>query len=375
MKNSDRYRIVVVDDEKKALERFRRLIAEEANITLMASFTNPHEAIQYIKNEKVDIVFADIEMPEISGLEMADLIAEINPSIDVVFVTAYSQYALQAFQVHAVGYLLKPIEVEDIRKQMNQIIKRRELRSSEPQKKKCVVQCLGQFLCYRNEQEFVNWRTSKAEELLGFLLHYRGKPVSKEKIMDTLWPDMDPKKASQNLHSNLHYVRDTMKNIGFEDILERKRENYQLNTESIDCDMLEFMTLIEEISKTDQTVDMMTLEKVDKLYQGAYFEDKTYEWAESFRQWLQNQFISLKHKQGKLYKKSGEYDKAISVYRGIIHLHPIEEDAYIELAEIYLEQGDSASAVNCYKNCEKALKEALDVETSVRFKALISKVK
>ncbi len=186
MKNIDRYRIVVVDDEKKALERFGRLIAEEANITLLASFTNPHEAIQYIKNEKVDIVFADIEMPEISGLEMADLIAEINPSIDVVFVTAYSQYALQAFQVHAVGYLLKPIEVEDIRKQMNQIIKRRELRSSEPQKKKCVIQCLGQFLCYRNEQEFFNWRTSKAEELLGFLLHYRGKLVSKEKIMDTL---------------------------------------------------------------------------------------------------------------------------------------------------------------------------------------------
>jgi two-component system, LytTR family, response regulator len=375
MKSIDQYRVIVVDDEKKALERFKRLITEEENIILIDVFTNPHEAIQFLKTEKVDIVFADIEMPEISGLELADQIAEINPGIDVVFVTAYSQYALQAFQVHAVGYLLKPLEIEDIRKQMNKIIERRELRSNGTKKIKCKIQCLGHFLCYRNDNEFVNWRTAKAEELLGLLLHYRGKPVSKEKIMDALWPDMDPKKASQNLHSNLHYVRDMMKNIGFEDILERNRENYRLNVEYVDCDMLHFMSLIEEISESDHPVDINVLEKVDKLYRGAYFEDKTYEWAESFRQWLQNQFIIIKQKQGKFYKKSEENDKAISVYKAIIHLNPMEEDAYIELADILLNHGDRASAIKYYKTCEKILKEELEVEPSLRFKELLLKAK
>jgi len=375
MKSIDQYRVIVVDDEKKALERFKRLITEEENIILMDVFTNPHEAIQFLKREKVDIVFADIEMPEINGLELADQIAEINPGIDVVFVTAYSQYALQAFQVHAVGYLLKPLEIEDIRKQMNKIIERRELRSDGPKNVKCKIQCFGHFLCYRHDNEFVNWRTAKAEELLGLLLHYRGKPVSKEKIMDALWPDMDPKKASQNLHSNLHYVRDMMKNIGFEDIIERSRENYRLNVEYIDCDMLHFMALVEEIAGLDQPLDINVLEKADKLYRGAYFEDKTYEWAESFRLWLQNQFISIKQKQGKLYKKSDENDKAIIVYKAIIYLNPIEEDAYLALAEIFLENGDRASALQCYKNCEKILKEELEVEPSVRFKDLMSKMK
>ncbi|OEH84150.1 hypothetical protein BHU72_12140 [Desulfuribacillus stibiiarsenatis] len=371
----DHYRIVVMDDERKALERFKRLIAEEENLTLVASFTNPHEAIHYIENHNVDVVFADIEMPEISGTEVADLIAAINPSIDVVFVTAYSQYALQAFQVHAVGYLLKPIEVEDIRKQMNQIIKRREMRRIGPKNEKCIIQCLGQFLCYRNDQEFVKWRTAKAEELLGFLLHYRGKPVSKEKIIDTLWPDMEPKKASQNLHSNLHFVREVMKSIGLENVIERNRENYRLNTDYIDCDMLHFMALIEEISRVDHHVDINTLEKADTFYRGTYFEDKTYKWAESLSHWLQNQFVSMKLKQGAFYKKSGVNAKAISAYKTIIHLSPIEEDAYIELAEIYLEQGDRASALQCYKNCVKVLEEELDVKPSARFKALMSKVK
>ncbi len=375
MKALEPYRIVVVDDEKKALERFERLIKEEDRIRLLGTFTNPHEALDFIKTHKVDIVFADIEMPEISGLELADLIAEIDPSVDVVFVTAYSQYALQAFQVHAVGYLLKPIEVEDIKKQMHQIVKRRDLRSQEPQKHKCVVQCLGQFLCYRNEREFVNWRTAKAEELLGFLLHYRGKPASKDKIMDTLWPDMDPQKASQNLHSNLHYVRDLMKSIGFEDIIVRNRENYRLNTDSIDCDMLQFMDLVEMTSKSEEVLEMKTLEGVDQLYQGAYFEDKTYTWAEPFRQWLQSQYISLKQKQGKMYKERSAFDKAIGVYKSIIHLSPMEEDAYIELAEIYVSLGDRASAVQWFKSCEKVLKEELDVAPSLRFMELMSKVK
>jgi len=375
MKEPEYLKIVVVDDEKKAIERFERLIADDEKTILVASFTNPLEAIDYIRKQPVDIVFADIEMPEVNGLELAETITGINPSIDVVFVTAYSQYAIQAFQVQAVGYLLKPLEIEDIRKQINQILQRRELRKSGTKKEKCKIQCLGHFLCYRNDKEFVNWRTAKAEELLGFLLHYRGKPVAKEKIIDTLWPDMDPKKASQNLHSNLHYVREMLKTIGFEDIIERNRESYRLNMDYIDCDMIHFMALIEEIAVTEEFLDIASFEKVDKLYGGTYFEDKTYDWAETNRQWLQSQFISTKLKQGDYYKKNKAVSKAISVYKSIIHLSPIVEDAYIELAEVYFEQGDMASVVQCYKTCETVLKEELDVETSMRFKNLMAKIK
>lgn len=372
MKTSNTYKVVVVDDEKKAVERFKRIIGQEEAVDLVAGFTNPNEAINYIKTHEVDIAFVDIEMPEIGGLELADMIAEVNPMIDVVFVTAYSQYALQAFQVHAVGYLLKPIEIEDIRKQMGNIKNRREVKVSTDNRKKFTIQCMSHFLCYYDEQQFINWRTAKSEELLGFLVHHRGRPVAKEKILDTLWHDMDPKKASQNLSSNLHYVRDVLKNCGADGALERNRNNYRLNTDYIECDMIHFMALIEAINDAGVQVHISLLEKADQFYQGAYFDNKTYAWADSLRLWLQSQYERIKLKQTAFYKASGEIQKAIDGYHAIIHLNPTLEDAYMELAEIYLNQNAVATAVKCYKLCEKVLKDELDVDTSVRFQALMA---
>lgn len=375
MKAPDQYKVIIVDDEKKALERLERILSEEETLSLLASFTNPNEAIDYISTQEVDVAFVDIEMPEINGLELAEMIAERNPGIDVVFVTAYSQYALQAFQVHAVGYLLKPIEIEDIRKQMNILRKRRELRLHGRKKGTCSIQCLGHFLFYQKDDQFVNWRTAKSEELLGFLIHHRGKPVSKEKIMDTLWPEMNAEKASQNLHSNLYYLREILKANGVENLLERNRDNYRLNLEYIDCDMLHFMDLIEELSKAGDRVTIETLEKADGLYRGAYFEDKNYEWATNRRPWLQDQFIRIKLKQVAIYQAKGEKQKAIDGYKTMIQHNSTLEEAYIELAKLYAEQNDIASAVHWYKACEKVLKEELDVDPSAGFRAFMAKVK
>lgn len=119
-------KILIVDDEILSLNRLKRLLKEVGeNIILSASSSK--EAIEIVENEKdIDIAFIDIRMPEISGLELAYRILNINENIFIVFQTAYEEYALEAFRVGAIDYLLKPYTTEEIKKVFERVEKYRK---------------------------------------------------------------------------------------------------------------------------------------------------------------------------------------------------------------------------------------------------------
>ncbi len=112
-------RCIVVDDEKIILDELCGMIAQ-TETEIQGAFQDPFEAFQKIKNVEPDAVFLDIEMPGLNGIELAREIAKFKSEIQIVFVTAYEQYALKAFEVSAVHYLLKPLTQEKI----NEAVKR-----------------------------------------------------------------------------------------------------------------------------------------------------------------------------------------------------------------------------------------------------------
>jgi len=103
--------ILVVDDEPLARRNMNRFLSEIKNINIVASCENAQLALKYIKQQKVDIVMLDIEMPGMSGLEMVRKIPEGQLPY-IIFATAYDKYAVNAFEVNALDYLLKPITKE-----------------------------------------------------------------------------------------------------------------------------------------------------------------------------------------------------------------------------------------------------------------------
>ena len=105
---------MIVDDESLALSRLKRLLNENG-IEDITAFDNPIDALKEITKTKFDVVFLDISMPNITGLELADSIIQLEPKTFIIFQTAYSEFALEAYKSGGMGYLVKPIESNDIK--------------------------------------------------------------------------------------------------------------------------------------------------------------------------------------------------------------------------------------------------------------------
>jgi len=108
-------RALIVDDEALAREKIRQMLASEPDILIVGECRSGREAVRMIRSQKPDLVFLDVQMPELGGFGVLKAVG-VERAPAVIFVTAYDQYALQAFEVNAVDYLLKPFDRERFRK-------------------------------------------------------------------------------------------------------------------------------------------------------------------------------------------------------------------------------------------------------------------
>ncbi|TLY89227.1 MAG: response regulator transcription factor [Gammaproteobacteria bacterium] len=107
-------RVLIVDDEPPARERLRSLLAEIADVEVVGEAVNGHEALKETHDRAPDVVLLDVRMPGMDGLEAARHLNVLEEPPAVIFTTAYDQYAVEAFDAHAVGYLLKPVRKEQL---------------------------------------------------------------------------------------------------------------------------------------------------------------------------------------------------------------------------------------------------------------------
>ena len=111
-------RAYIVDDERLAIQRLSQLLAETGRVAVTGSSSDPEEALAHLRRADIDVVFLDIQMPVMTGFE---LIAQLDRDILVVFTTAYDRYALEAFAVNSIDYLLKPIETDRLVKALDKL--------------------------------------------------------------------------------------------------------------------------------------------------------------------------------------------------------------------------------------------------------------
>ena len=126
---SDSLRVVIVDDEPLARAVVREFLGAHPGVEVVAECANGFEAVKAVSELSPDLMFLDVQMPKLSGFEVLELIGR---SVPVVFTTAYDQYALSAFEVHAIDYLLKPFSAERFAESLTRARERLASRDATP---------------------------------------------------------------------------------------------------------------------------------------------------------------------------------------------------------------------------------------------------
>ena len=264
-------RIAAVDDELHVLERFERMVLEIKEMELCGLFETGEELLSYLKEHPLDAVFLDIEMPGVNGLQLSDQILTLSETIDIIFVTAYNQYAVEAFELQAMDYILKPLTQERLGKTVKRLLK---TKGQVRQSGKPFIQCFGDFEVFVNGQALA-WKNSKAKEILAFLIHKKGVPVNWEKIVDAVWPEYDCEKAQTNFHATTYLLRKRLAEAGISKILESGRGNYRVVTDHVSCDFYQ----IDELIRGNHIYRKEDFSLLEQLAQRGYMEESGYAWA------------------------------------------------------------------------------------------------
>lgn len=264
-------RIAAVDDEMHVLERFERMVLKIKELELCGLFETGEQLLSYLKEQPLDAVFLDIEMPGVNGLQLSERILDLSETIDIIFVTAFNQYAVEAFELQAMDYIMKPLTEERLEKTVKRLLK---TKSTVGRPGKPFIQCFGDFEVFLNG-EALAWKNSKAKEILAFLIHKNGVPVNWEKIADAVWPDYDSEKAQTNFHATTYLLRKRLAEAGISQILESGRGNYRVVTDQVNCELYQ----LEELVKGMRIKRKEDFRLLEQLKQRGYMEASGYSWT------------------------------------------------------------------------------------------------
>lgn len=253
-------RIMAVDDEVLALEDFEDTCRDLGIEDEIVKFNNPLDALSFVATNKVDIAFLDIEMPVIKGIELAKRIKAINQNIRVIFATSYGNYALEAFGVDAVDYVMKPYEPEDIKKAYDKAL----LVKDAVTENKVFIKTFGYFDVFVDGKS-VSFPSAKSKELLALLVDRNGGVVNTEQAVSVLWEGRAYDETVQSLFRKvLKSLRISLEEAGILDILVDNRNQRSIDKSKFACDYYDFL----ENGKTENT-----------KYFGKYMEQ--YDWAKA----------------------------------------------------------------------------------------------
>ena len=251
-------RALCVDDALPILEDTMAMCKKLPEITSVTGFTRPREAMEWLDNHPVDLALLDIDMPEISGLMLAEQVKRKYPDAAVIFLTAFPEYAVQAIKLRTSGYLLKPVSLEDLREEVAYAHSRKPERPSDH----IVVRTFGNFEIFVDGETLVFHR-AKAKELLAYLIDRAGRGVNRPGIFAALWEEgLYDYSKQKYLDVIIRSLRETLKEAGIEEILEIKGGFLRVKTEMVDCDLYRFL-------KNDP--------EAVNAYRGEYMEE--YPWA------------------------------------------------------------------------------------------------
>ncbi len=234
-------KFLVIDDEviiAKSTTEILSKLYPESNIY---TFTKSSKALNAMREKSIDpdIAFLDIEMRGMNGLELAKAIKDISPQTKIIFITGYPNYAINAFKVRASGYLLKPVNREELKEEIESALSDLLIIP----KSKIHIKTFGNFDVLVDGKP-VSFSRSKAKEILAYLVDRKGSSVTTAEIASIIWDDKVYDRSLQNAtQSTISHMMQSLKQAGIAHIINKKWNSISLNCNEVECDYYEMLNM------------------------------------------------------------------------------------------------------------------------------------
>ncbi len=368
---------VLIDDEQLALTTLEKKLAEFPDVQVLHCYLGTEFKLHDLHHLDVDVIFLDMEMGELTGLDLADSIQLTYPNIQIVFVTAHADYAVRAFEINSLDYLLKPVTSARLKKTLGRLQEALDqikgpsttyLKNSEIPFE---IKCFKEFQCIHNGQP-IAFKTTKTKELFAYFVIHRDVPIHRDVLIEALWPDQDYKKSKINLHTCLSYLRKLLNNYGFSDCISLVNHSYIFSLRTISCDLHQFQQLVQSIEKVDESTIHFIHECIE-LYKGPLFELNHYDWANAIAARISSDYLGVLDKAAQ-YFAATDSSKMLYYLQLQLPLFPYDDKKVAKCMSLLIEQGYRNEAIKLYIDFKNRLEKDLNVAPSSELDELYHRI-
>lgn len=365
--------VIIVDDEVLNIIYLKKILEDINEIRILNSFTEPFEAIDYIAHHRVDLVFLDIELPDINGLDCAINMQDIQNDIKIVFITAYSHYAIEAFKVHALHYLLKPVKQDQILEIINYLRDSSKIEYGNTENRlNTKVYFFGKFRIFNSNDEEIKWPTKKTAELCAYFILNSDRKLQKFQICEDIWPDISEERSSQNFHVTLFRLRQILNTEGIPIkiiAIKGSNEGYICDIKSIINEQEEYIKLLNINNKTRIEDVKVILSSI----QGGFLEENYFTWSEKIQHQVNTELINRVHQLIREIENENR-SEAISITKLALRIYKIEESLMIHYFNLLLKDNEVYQIIQEFDKYKKMLKSEYNLSPSPELISYVKKI-
>ena len=215
----------------------KNILLSIENVSEVFDFAYAEDVIEFAKSRQdIDVAILDINLPVINGIELAEKLKKLIPEIHIIFITGYPEYKSEAMEHGCSGYLTKPTNADEIKKELAFVMQNMKTAAAE----KVRMQCFGNFDVFINDNPVV-FNLTKAKELLAYLVDRRGSTVNGGELCAVLWENNDDdNKNKNNLRQCWMSLKQTLESAGADNVLKKGWNTYGIDIKTFWCDAYEF---------------------------------------------------------------------------------------------------------------------------------------
>lgn len=330
------YSVMIVEDEVNILNHIYKMASSIGSFSVEGAFSKPEEALEAFRGIMPDVVFLDVEMPRTSGIELSRKMLDQKPDLWIVFLTAYSHYAVNAFEVGAIDYLMKPVMKDDLERVVKRLDKlgRRKQERANPQKEQSTfpVCCFGCFDVRDVRQQLIKWPTKRTEEVFAYFLVRQGKYVSKWELLELFWPELEENRALNNLYNTIYRIKKVLRLMPLSPQIQKMNGGYILEAKRKLSDLGQFLEFLEVMKQNKGNTDFSAEASLSLFFSYAtpLFGTRDYFWSLHVQKYAAEEYGKLCHKLLLHYYEKNQFAKGEEIIQYYAEQH-IEDEEMLQV--------------------------------------------